>query len=62
MFKCMNCGNTEKFYVSAKEYHTWVVDGQGHFISDIDTGDCEKSDDYCCTECDSFDVKEVKND
>jgi hypothetical protein len=58
MLKCQDCGNTERFDVGATEYHRWLIDGNGDYIENIDTGDTKMGDDYKCVQCDSWNVKE----
>lgn len=58
MLKCKECGNTEEFYVGAKEYHTWKIDNKKNFLEDIENSDSEMSDDYRCAECDSWEVED----
>ena len=57
MLTCKDCGNTERFSVGAKEYHRWLVDGDGHYIEDLDCGDTDEGDDYQCMKCDSWNVE-----
>lgn len=40
-YRCRKCGNTRAFYVAAREFHTWMVDGNGYFIEDRG---CDDSD------------------
>lgn len=57
--KCPECGNTTKFTVNAREYHTWAVDGDGNFVSDLGCDDSEKGSEYDCGECNHFPITEV---
>ena len=54
--KCKDCGNTDKFSVSAKEFHSHIITSDKEFVSDVGCSDCESSDDYCCYKCDSYNV------
>jgi hypothetical protein len=62
MLKCKDCGNTDSFYVGAIEYHTWEIDGNKNFISDVDNTDSKMADDFCCKKCDSWEIEEINDD
>jgi len=32
--RCIDCGNTTRFFASVVEHHDWVVDGDENFIED----------------------------
>ena len=49
--RCKQCGNTEKFKVSAQERTRLHIDGRGEFISVADTIDTAMEDDYTCSKC-----------
>jgi len=54
--RCKDCGNTRIFTVGAKEFHRHIVTAEKEFVSDLGCDDCDSSDDWCCYECDSFNV------
>ena len=51
---CPDCGH-DKFYVTAIEYHTWIVDGHGDFEEDDSVGDCDLAEGtlWTCCNCES---------
>jgi len=55
--KCLDCGNTKLFNVGVKEYHRHLVDTNGDFVSDLGSDDSDNGNDWCCHECDSFNVE-----
>ncbi len=61
-YTCRECGNTERFKAAAREFHTWVVDGQGVFLEDFSLNDTELEEVEECVECGSTNVawEEVK--
>jgi len=61
MLTCTKCGNKEQFTVGAVEHHRYLVDSDKLFVEVIDGAyDCKMSDDFCCHDCDSFDVEDVE--
>ena len=60
MLKCRKCNNTEKFYVTGIEHHSWEVDNNKQFVADAGCDDSTMSDDFCCAECDSYEIEDVK--
>jgi predicted nucleic-acid-binding Zn-ribbon protein len=54
---CMKCNNIERFFASAVEYHTWVVDGDGMYVADhnLDDSNVELMD--TCAACGSTEIE-----
>lgn len=61
MLRCKNCGNESRFYARAIEYHTWIVDGNEHFLEDYDCTDSDKTEVTECEKCGSEDIEEIDN-
>ncbi len=55
-YECKKCNNTSKFYASATELHTWLVDGQGTFVSDLSCDDAELGQVIVCAQCGTHEV------
>lgn len=49
---CPEHPNVKEFTISAREFHTWVVDERGDFIRDVDCYGADVDDSTAwCTEC-----------
>lgn len=57
--KCKECGNTNKFTVTAQEWHTWAIDGSGEFVSDLGCDESKKGDYYECAECNTNEIEVI---
>ncbi len=62
ILRCKDCGNKETFSVSAVEHHTWRVDKYGHFMEEIDCGDCDTSDVFSCLKCGSYKIERIEEE
>lgn len=57
---CRNCGNTKEFFAVAVERHTWIVDGTGSFIKDVECSDSDHIEVQSCCQCLSTEIDHLE--